>query len=106
MLESQYQKLLIEKLEDMFPGCFILKNDAGYRQGIPDLAIFYGNRWAFLEVKASAKAAVRPNQSYYVRMLNEMSFAAFIYPENEETILDGLQRSFEDRGRTRLSEPQ
>lgn len=106
MLERDYQSQLIEKLESMFPGCLILKNDSSYVQGIPDLVIFYGARYAFLEVKVSATAKERPNQRVYVRMLDKMSFAAFIYPENEETVLDGLQRSFEARGRSRLSEPQ
>lgn len=106
MLERDYQSQLIEKLESMFPGCLILKNDSSYVQGIPDLVIFYGDRYAFLEVKAKATSKEQPNQRVYVRMLDKMSFAAFIYPENEEAVLDGLQRSFEARGRSRLSEPQ
>jgi hypothetical protein len=106
MTESAYQKRLIEKLGRMFPGCVILKNDSSYLQGVPDLVIFYEDRYAFLEVKVSATAKEQPNQRNYVRMFNNMSFAAFIYPENEKAILDGLQRSFEARGRTRLSEPQ
>lgn len=94
-LESDFQKKLRKKLERMFPGCIILKNDPNRRQGIPDLIILYGPYWAILEVKRSANAKPRPNQPYYVRVMNEMSFAAFIYPENEEEILRGLQRTFE-----------
>lgn len=95
MLESIYQARLIKKLERMFPGCIILKNDANRRQGILDLLILYRVYWASLEVKASANAPHRPNQDYYVRLLDGMSFAAFIYPEIEEEILRGLQRTFE-----------
>jgi hypothetical protein len=94
MTEAEYQKKLIDKLRVLFPGCVILKNDPGYLQGIPDLVIFYGDRYAFLEVKASASARVRPNQPYYVELLNSMSFADFIYPSNEEEVLSALQRSF------------
>lgn len=95
MLERDYQKSLIEKLEGMFPGCFILKNDPGYLQGVPDLLILFGDRWAMLEVKASAKAPSRPNQPYYVELLNRMSFARFIYPSNEQEVLDALREEFQ-----------
>lgn len=104
MTENRYQAYLIEKLESLFPGCEILKNDSGYRQGIPDLVIFYGDRYAMLEVKASESSPHQPNQDYYVQRFNEMSFAAFIYPENEEVVLDGLQQTFGFGRHTRLSE--
>lgn len=95
MLERDYQKTLIDKLERLFPGCFILKNDPGYLQGVPDLLVLYGNRWAMLEVKTSGKAATRPNQTYYVELLNRMSFAAFINPSNEQDVLDALAGAFQ-----------
>lgn len=82
----------------MFPGCVILKNDSGYQQGFPDLTILFGDRWAVLEVKPSEKAKEQPNQRYHVEMLSAMSFAAFIYPENEEAVLDALQQAFEPCG--------
>jgi hypothetical protein len=90
----------------MFPGCVVLKNDSNYLQGMLDLVILYEDRWAMLEVKASEKARQRPNQSYYVDMFNEMSYAAFIYPSNEETIFDELQRAFASPRRTRFPQPE
>lgn len=95
MLESEYQAKLIKKLRRMFPGCIILKNDTDYLQGIPDLTILYGLRWATLEVKASADAPIRPNQEYYVEEMREMSYSAFIYPENEREVLRELQQALE-----------
>jgi hypothetical protein len=92
--ENAYQARLIRKLKRLFPGCEILKNDAGYRQGILDLTILFGPFWAMLEVKASEDAPLRPNQGYYVRKLNDMSFAAIIYPENEKEVLAALQEAF------------
>lgn len=89
--EAAYQKDLIGRLQVMFPDCFIIKNDASARQGIPDLLILWGSRWAMLEVKLSARSPIQPNQEYYVDMFGEMSFAAFIYPENEEQVLYDLQ---------------
>ncbi len=94
MSESAYQNKLIRKLTSMFPGCFIQKNDPASNQGIPDLLILFKGRWAMLEVKANARAATRPNQEYHVDQFNNMSFAAFIYPENEEEILNDLQFAF------------
>lgn len=102
MLESRFQAQLIDKLERLYPGCIILKNDSGYRQGIPDLVIFFRDRWAMLEVKASARASHQPNQDYYVHKLNEMSFAAFIYPSNEQDVLHALQQALRPGGDSRL----
>jgi hypothetical protein len=56
-----------------------------------------------LEVKASRKANVQPNQAYYIEKLNKMSYASFIYPENEEEVFDDLQRSFKVKRIARLS---
>lgn len=93
MLESTYQAKLIKKLEKLFPGCVVQKNDPNYRQGFPDLTIFFRDRWAALEVKAHADAPTQPNQPHYVERLNGMSYAAFIYPENESEVLSELQRA-------------
>lgn len=95
--ESKFQRDLIDELKFMFPGSIILKNDAGYRQGIPDLIILWEDRWATLEVKKSYKDFrdnTQPNQPYYVDLMNQMSFSAFIYPENKEDVLYDLQQTF------------
>lgn len=94
MRESQYQIRLIKKIEEILPGCIILKNDSSYRPGIPDIIILYSNMWAMLEIKIDGVAYLRPNQSYYVHLLNSMSFASFINPDNEEDVLYDLQCAF------------
>lgn len=104
VLEREYQSRLVRELRKRFPNCVILKNDEQYCQGIPDLLILWNDRWAMLEVKARADAPHRPNQDYYVDLLDEMSFAAFIFPENQERVLDELQRAFTTRRSSRLSE--
>lgn len=78
----------------MFPGCVIMKNDPRYVQGIPDILILFNNKWAMLEVKLDGSANIQPNQEYYVNLFNDMSFASFINPENEEDILYALQLTF------------
>lgn len=95
MLEREFQAMLIRELKNRFVGCIVLKNDANYVQGFPDLLILFGSQWAALEVKKSLNSPRRPNQAYYVDLTNQMSFGAFICPENMEEVLDGLQRSFE-----------
>ena len=95
MIENDYQKGLKKKLKSMFPGCLVTKLDSSDIQGIPDLLVLYENKWAVLEVKKDATAPHRPNQDYYVAKLNEMSFSRFIYPENEEEVLDELYKTFQ-----------
>lgn len=93
--EKDFQGYLIKKIKARFPGCMVLKNDPTYIQGIPDLLILNNDKWAALECKKSANAPSRPNQPYYVDKMNNMSFAAFIYPENEEEVLDEIQSALQ-----------
>lgn len=104
-LENKFQSKLIQELKSMFPGCMVLKNDANYKQGIPDLTIFYKDKWATLECKKSLADRKRPqpNQEHYVEIMDKMSFSRFIYPENKEEVLDELQRTFKPRRATRVS---
>lgn len=89
-LESDYATRLCNDLLEEYPGAVILKNDASYIQGIPDRLILFNDRWGMLETKRERRASRRPNQEYYVDLLNRMSFAAFIDPENEEEVLHEL----------------
>ena len=93
-LERQFQAKLIKELKLMFPDCIVLKNDPNYLQGIPDLTIFWKDKWATLEVKKDAFSDYQPNQDYYVDKMNDMSFSRFIYPENKEEVLYELQQAF------------
>lgn len=96
MLESKFQANLIKDIKTTFPGCVVLKNDSSYLQGIPDLSIFYKDKWAMLEVKKDEKANHQPNQDYYVNKMNEMSYSKFIYPENKDEVLNELKHRFLD----------
>jgi phenolic acid decarboxylase len=95
MKESKFQSNLIKRLKNMFMGCIVMKTDPNYIQGIPDILILYKNKWASLECKKSSKASHQPNQSYFVDLMNKMSFSRFICPENEEEVLNELQRAFQ-----------
>jgi len=104
--ESKFQAELIVELKQRFKGAIVLKNDPNYIQGMLDLTILYKDRWAALEVKASADAPRRPNQDYYVNLMDDMSFAAFICPENKDSVIDGLQRTFSPHRSSRVSQRQ
>ena len=103
MKESKFQSDLIKEIKEMFPGCIVLKNDPNYIQGIPDLLILYKKKWASLECKRSEDEKPRPNQPYYVEKMNGMSFASFVYPENKEEVLNGLQSALQSGRKARVS---
>lgn len=93
-LERDFQAKLIMELKVRFQGCMVLKNDSSYIQGIPDLLVLYKDRWATLECKRNTTASHRPNQEYYVGLMDEMSFSRFICPENKDEVLNELQIYF------------
>ena len=95
MRESKFQSDLIKELKRTFPGCVVLKNDAEYLQGIPDLTILFNNRWAMLECKKSFNEKHRPLQDDYVERLNEMSYSSFIFPENKNEVMEELHKLFD-----------
>lgn len=96
-LESKFQADLIKELKELFPGCIVQKLDSSYQQGIPDLLILHGRRWAILEVKRSDKEGYEPNQEWFIAKFNSMSYSAMICPQNRELILDELQFAFRSR---------
>lgn len=93
-LERDFQSGLIKEIKKRFNGCLVMKTDPTYIQGLPDLLILFKDKWASLEVKRSLNASKRPNQEYYVDLMNKMSFSRFICPENKEEILNELQQTF------------
>ena len=95
MLENRFKTNLIQDLKNLFPGCIVVHLDPNEIQGIPDLLVLYKDKWAALEGKKTANASVRPNQSYYVNKMNDMSYAAFVYPENMEEVLYEISRVFQ-----------
>ena len=90
MLENRFKTKLKNEIKEMFPGSIIIHADPNEIQGIPDLIILYKNKWAALEGKKNARASHRPNQDYYVNLMDGMSFASFICPENKDEVLDEL----------------
>lgn len=106
MKENRYQSALIKRIKQRFPDCLVLKNDPSYIQGIPDLLLLFGPFWAALEVKASTREPFQPNQEYYLDLMDKMSFAVVICPENEDLVLNAIQHALGLGGEARLPIPQ
>lgn len=97
--KNGYKAGLIPRIVARFGGserCRVVHNDPNLpgQQGIPDLTVYVDDRWALLEVKASEKSSLRPNQQWWINKWSKVTFCSFIYPENEEEVLDALQQAF------------
>ena len=101
--ESKFQGEFIKTLRRLFPDAIIVKGNADYLQGVPDILMLIGNTWAAFECKRSRDEEYRPNQRYYVGKMHDMSYAAFVYPENEDDVLNDLQRTFRPSRQARVS---
>lgn len=95
MLENKFKTNLIKEIKERLPGSMVLHLDPTECQGVPDILILYKDKWAALEGKKNGRASHRPNQNFYVEKMNDMSYAAFIFPENKEEILNDLQHALE-----------
>ena len=95
MQERDFQPKLIKEIKKRLPGCLVMKNDPNYIQGIPDLSVLYGSKWALLEVKKSKKATKQPNQPYYIQYAKDNAYGAIVNPENKEDILNELQQALQ-----------
>lgn len=93
MRETEYYRIIANRIKEISPEIDIVKLDPVLYQGIPDYLILYKNKHAFLEIKISERAGRRPNQEYYVNLFNERSgFSRFIYPENEDQVINDLAK--------------
>ena len=107
MKESTLQKSVIDDIKSRLPGAIVLKNDANYIQGYPDLAVHYKGMVALLETKRHENSSKRPNQEFYISNANECGgFARFINTENKDVVLDELERTFKTQRITRFSKPE
>ena len=97
--EGDYQKDIIDRIKKALPGAIVMKNDSSYIQGIPDLTVIYGGKYAMLEVKKSYYDFVhnqQANQKDYIRKFRDWgAFSFFIYPEVDADVFEELIRYFE-----------
>ena len=92
--EGDYQKDIIDRIKEALPGAIVMKNDSAYIQGIPDLTVIYGDKYAMLEVKKSEHDYIynqQANQEDYIQKFYDWgAFSHFIYPEVDQVVFDKL----------------
>lgn len=96
MKEANFQSDMIDEILDAFPEAIVIKNDASYLLGIPDITILYRSRWAFIECKKETRSRRQPLQDDYVGYAQTWSFGAFACKENWKTVREELFRYLAD----------
>lgn len=80
-MEKKLQREIIQFLKSK--GAYVLKNDATYRQGVPDLSFWHPDLNGFIEVKANEKSPYQPLQLVTIKKLKDMGvFCEVISIEN------------------------
>jgi hypothetical protein len=80
-MEKKLQSEIIKFLQSK--GAYVLKNDATYRQGVPDLSFWHPDLSGFIEVKAHENSPFRPLQQKTIERLEAMGlFIRVIHSEN------------------------
>lgn len=95
-LEKEFEAKFVERLEEEFPGCMIIKGNSTFRQGVPDRLLLHEDHWAFLEFKREENSDRQENQDYYIEKFNDMSYAAFVDPDNADEVIREIQSAFRD----------
>ena len=94
--ENKYRQDLVKKIKEIFPDIIIIHGNPNEIQGIPDLILFYKNKYAMIETKKLKKSKKQQNQDYYIDFIKDWgSFASFVQRDNEEVVLNELRRYFE-----------
>ena len=102
--EGSFKSRFIKRIENEFPGCIVTKLEADYKEGLPDVLILHKNKWATLEAKKNKSEVTKPRpnkkqQDYYVATMDKMSFSRYVYPENQEEVLNELRLHFQQTRR-------
>jgi Holliday junction resolvase len=81
MSEAKLQREIIEYLKGK--GAYVLKNDANYRTGVPDLHFDHSELSGHIEVKDTEKSPYRPLQKLTIQKLQDMGvFCEVIHNNN------------------------
>jgi Holliday junction resolvase-like predicted endonuclease len=81
MPEKKLQAEIIKYLKSK--GAYVLKNDATYRTGVPDLSFWHPDLNGFIEVKAHENSPYQPLQKATIAKLQDIGvFCEVIHNEN------------------------
>lgn len=91
MTERKLQSEIIDFLKSR--GAYVMKNDASYRQGVPDLSFWHPDLSGFIEVKLNEKSHYQPLQKATIKKLQDMGiFCEVIHSENWDTWITRLDQ--------------
>ena len=97
MLESELKAWFMSQVRERIPHVE-MHEPKTIRRGKPDLYVLGPGAgpgaWAAFDFKADRGADHQPNQDFVIDYLDDMAWAEFVYPDNAEEILDGLERLF------------
>ena len=88
VLESRFQRNLIKEIRNLFLDAVVMKLDSKYKQGVPDLLILYGTKWATLECKKDRDAEHQPNQDWYVNITSSSAMGLL----RANTVMSAVER--------------
>lgn len=95
MLEASFKVKAKQEIMKRFPDLDLDFINSGINdRSMPDLFIIGPNFWAALEFKRKKHSSHRPNQDHHIARLNKKGYATFVYPENLEEVLNGLEELF------------
>jgi hypothetical protein len=60
----------------------------------PDLIILGRGAWAAFDFKRNRGAEFQPNQDLTMEFLDDIGWGEFVYPDNAEEVLNGLEDLF------------
>lgn len=95
MRESAFKKRFLAKVEERLSYLdldFITPTETS--RSLPDIFVIGPLFWAALEFKRSGDANHQPNQDWYIERFNEKGYGVFVEPNNEEEVLNDLERLF------------
>ena len=93
MLESKLKADFKDEVKRCIPHVRMYEPKTHTRSD-PDLIILGPGSWWAGEFKRDRGSDEQPNQDSTINYLNEIGYAEFVYPDNFEEVLDGLEGLF------------
>lgn len=91
VFEKEFCKALRQSLGDEQTYTFKLTA----AKGIPDRLILHKDKYALLEFKQHKDAKKQPGQETWINHFGNLAYAAIVYPENAEKVMQDILNYFE-----------
>lgn len=94
-LESTFEKEFCKALRQTLGERYTYTFKLTAAKGIPDRLILYKDKYALLEFKQYKNAKKQPGQETWVGHFDNLAYAAIVYPENAEKVMQDILNYFE-----------